>query len=787
MRKNLAFSVVALFISTSLLAQRPAQKSAQAPAYKDAALPIAERVADLLSRMTVDEKVAQLQSFHMARPRLTHEVLSNEHKMDSIFGHGVGMMNPDFEASMQQTIERRNALQHYLKTKTRLGIPVIYIDEALHGLLAPGATVFPHSIGLASSWDTAMLRQVYDYIGKEASSKGTNIVLAPVVDVCRDPRWGRTGETYGEDPYLCGTLGSAVVEGFQGSSDGSIAKDHVAATLKHFTGHGQPEGGVNQGPANYSPRVLREFHMEPFRLCIQNAKPSAIMASYVDIDGIPSHANRWLLKDVLRKEWDFKGVVVSDWWGIDQLWQKHRVEPNEEAAALRAFNAGVTIDLPFGNNYARLTELVKEGKISMADLDTAVSYILTLKFKLGLFDNGDIDLQRAIRMSKEDEGRALARHAARECMILLKNKDHILPLQPGQYKKIAVIGPCAGVNYLGDYSGIPSHNVSILEGIRGKVGADHVLYAEGCKLTANADTISYRNYQLSGRVVWAPVEENNRLIAEAVKTAEQADIAIVAVGENEQLSREAGSPDHFGDMSTLDLQSQQEQLVEAIMATGKPVIVYLAHARPLSINWIAEHVPAIVDGWFTGEEAGNAFADILFGDTNPSGKLTISVPRSVGQIPIYYNHKPSAQFYEYVTEKNTPLFPFGYGLSYTEYTYSAPQLSAGSMSLSKDESKHGSVIVSVDVTNTGKLAGEEIVQLYIHQKVASATRPVKELKGFSRIALSPGEKKTVSFTIDAATLSYWNADMQYTVEPGVFEIMTGPSSVDTQKVDLQVN
>ncbi|HJU45264.1 MAG TPA: glycoside hydrolase family 3 N-terminal domain-containing protein [Chitinophagaceae bacterium] len=762
--------------------------TAQQPDYKNPALSVEKRVADLLKRMTLEEKVAQVRSlwagriiFNKQKFQLNEKLLNDPERMDSIFKYGMGMMNPDFGATMEQTIARRNALQHYLKSKTRLGIPIIYIDEAHHGLLAPQVDVFPTSIGFSCSWDTALVTKVYTAIARQANSRGTHLVLSPVIDVVRDPRWGRTGETWGEDPYLSGVMGAAVVKGYQGSSNGLIAPGHVAATLKHFSGHGESEGGNNQGPANYSERVLREFHMEPFRLCIQRSKPAAIMASYCEIDGIPSHANKWLLTDVLRKEWNYKGIVVSDWFAIEQLFNKHFVEPDQKSAALRAFNAGVTSDLPEGVNFPYLAELVKEKKVAIADLDRAVSYVLALKFQMGLFEQGDADPDQAKAFNASLERRPLALKAAEESMVLLKNQNNLLPLNKNNYKKIAVIGPCAAVNFLGDYSGIPIKNVSILEGIRNKAGGQcEILYAKGCMLSKNGDTVSYNNYQLTGLIQRPSVEENRKLIEEAVAVARQADIVIVAVGENEQFSRESGMPDRFGDISDLDLQSQQDDLVKAIVATGKPVVTYLMHARPQSVNWIAENVPAIVDGWFTGEEAGNAFANILFGDVNPSGKLTISVPRSVGQLPMYYNHKPSAQYFEYALEKNTPLFSFGHGLSYTTYSYSAPRLSDTVIK------KDGKLIVEVDVTNTGNRNGDEIVQLYIHQKVSSASRPVKELKDFARITLAAGEKKTVRFIVDATKLSYWDAAMKYGVEPGMFEIMTGASSVSLKKANLWV-
>jgi beta-glucosidase len=688
--------------------------------------------------------------------------------------NGVGMINPAFDETMEQTIERRNKLQNYLMTRTRLKIPTIFIDEAHHGLVQKNVDVYPHGIGLASSWDTAILKRIYDYVARQARSRGTTLVLAPVVDVSRDARWGRTGETWGEDPFLNGCIGTSVVEGFQGSSNGMIAPDHVASTLKHFTGHGQPEAGSNQGPANYSIRALREFHMEPFRLIVQNAKPAAIMASYDEVDEIPSHANKWLLTDVLRKEWSYKGIVVSDWFAIDQLYHKHLIAADKKDAALKAFNAGVTIDLPYGINYIKLIDLVKEGMVKIASIDSAVADILRLKFQMGLFEWKNIDVNKALAFNQKTEGRQLALKVAEEAMILLKNENNILPIKKDQFKEIAVIGPFGAINLLGDYSGVPAKNISILNGIKNKVGNNvKVVYAQGCKVTTNGDSISQNNYQFIDLPKFPAKEENQKLIDEAVAVANSSDFIVIAVGENEQFSREAWAGDHLGDMDNLDLQSRQEDLVKAIAATGKPYVVYLMHGRPLSINWIARNSPAIVDGWFMGEEAGNAFANILFGDVNPSGKLTISVPRSVGQLPLFYNHKPSSHFYGYVTEASTPLYPFGYGLSYTSYSYSKPVLKGN--------------VVSVEIANTGSMKGNEIVQLYIHPKVSSTVQPVKALKGFQRVTLNPGERQTVSFIITDDLLMHWDSNMKYRVEPGIYEIMIGRNSNDVEKVDFDSN
>jgi beta-glucosidase len=771
MTRILAACILPVFFSITVFAQD----------YKNAKLPIEARVTDLLKRMTLEEKVAQLQSTHASRPKLTDDFFINTKKIDSMYKNGVGMINPAFDETMEQTIERRNRLQNYLRTKTRLGIPVIFIDEAHHGLVQNKVDVFPHGIGLGSSWDTSLLTKIYDYVAGQASSRGTKLVLAPVVDVVRDPRWGRTGECYGEDPFLNGVLGAAVVKGFQGSTNGIIAPNHVAATLKHFTGHGQPESGNNTGPANYSERALREFHMEPFRYIVQHANPSCIMASYVEVDEIPSNANKWLLTDVLRKEWNYKGTVVSDWFGIDQLRDKHHIATDLKDAAMKAFNAGVNVDLPYGINYVYLAQLVKEGKVSMKTIDDAVANVLRVKFQMGLFEGKDIDVNEALAYNQRTEGRAMALKIAEESMILLKNENNILPVKKDQYKKIAVVGPFGAVNLLGDYSGVPSKNVSILEGIKNKTGSNtEVVYAQGCRITTNADSISQNNYQFIDIAKFPTKEENQKLIDEAVNVASSSDFIVVAVGENEQFSREAWNG-HPGDMTDLNLQSQQEDLVKAIAATGKPYVVYLMHGRPLTINWIANNAPAIVDGWFTGEESGNAFANILFGDVNPSGKLTITIPRSIGQLPVYYNARPTSRFYEYVTENNKPLYPFGYGLSYTSFGYTGLSLSNNNIT------KSSSLTASINVANTGSMKGDEVVQLYIHQKSGnSVVRPVKELKGFQRISLNPGEKKTVSFTITPELLKHWTADMKFEVEPGVYEIMIGKNSNDLQKIELTI-
>jgi len=483
-----------------------------------------------------------------------------------------------------------------------------------------------------------------------------------------------------------------------------------------------------------------------------------------------------LLQTVLRGEWNYKGMIVSDYNGIDELFEKHMVAKDAKDAAMKAFNAGVEYEFPTSKCYQYLPELLKEGKVSLADIDTAVYRVLRLKFQLGLFDDPYVNMENAINVSKDAKSRELALKAAHESIVLLKNEHNLLPLQKGKYKKIVVIGPCADVTLTGGYSGEPYQKVSILDGIKAKVGnRSEVIFAQGCKIVENVSS-SYLNWKTND-IKLASRTENLKLIKEAVAKAKQGDVAIVAVGETEQLCREAWSKKHIGDDITLDLLGEQEALVKAIIATGKPVIVYLMNGRPLSINYIAKNAPAIVEGWYMGQETGTAVADILFGDVNPSGKLTITIPKSAGQLPMYYNHKPSAQFNNYISEDVRPLYPFGFGLSYTNFIYSNLKFSADKIKTD------GSVVVSVDITNSGALKGDEIAQLYIHKKVASVTRPVLELKGFERITLEPGQTKTVQFTLKKSNMAFWDYNMDFTVEPGEYEISVGKSSADlTQKI-----
>jgi beta-glucosidase len=752
------------------------------PVYKDPKAPIERRVKDLLGRMTLEEKVAQLCGVWPVDPFADPNQVFDASKAKAVLGQGVCTIGP-FRWPLEKEIPFRNAIQKYLMENTRLGIPVIFHDEGCHGVSAPNATSFPAPIGLACSWDPELIERVYTVVAGEMRARGSQYTLAPIVDIDRDPRWGRTDETMGEDPYLNGKLGAAMVFGFQGRDWPAIGAGHVAATLKHLTGHGQPEGGNNRSPGDVTLRQLYEAHLVPFQMVIAEAHPFAVMPSYNEVDGVPSHANTWLLQDVLRKQFGFDGLIASDYNGIKDLDAFHHVARDKAEAALTAFRAGVEVDLPVdGAVYPALKGLVELGKIPVAEVEARVRKILRFKFAMGLFENPYTDEQQAVAITKLDSSRALALEAARKSIVLLKNSNNILPLARGRYKKIAVIGPDAKEAHLGSYPGIPWQSVSLLDGVKEKVGsAADVLYAEGCKITKNDVPSFLAAWKEINQQIFPTEAENKAAIAEAVQMARQADLILLAIGENELICRESWAPDHVGDRTALELFGAQGDLARAMMALGKPVVVYLVNGRPLAIPEIDDRADAIVEGWYMGQETGHAAADILFGDVNPSGKLTISFPRATGDLPDYYNHKPSAHTYPTVDENTVkPLYPFGFGLSYTTFELSDLKLSAPTIR------KKETTQVQATIANTGPRQGDTIVQLYIHDKIASVTRPVKELKGFQRISLEPGQRRQVTFTITPKDLSFYDMQMRYGVEPGEFEIMVGASSEDVKTVTLNV-
>ncbi len=752
--------------------------------YKDASAPVEARVDDLIARMTLDEKIAQITTVWTDKVKIFDDKLQlDPAKLAAQYPNGLGHFTRPSDAKgsfsprvargrdPRQTVALVNALQKWAMTQTRLGIPILFHEEGLHGYAAVGATSFPQSIAMASSFDTGMLRDVNSVIAREIRARGVPMILSPVVDIARDPRWGRIEETYGEDPYLVGEMGVAAVEGLQGEGRSRNLRDgKVFATLKHLTGHGQPESGTNVGPAPVSERELRENFFPPFEQVVKRTGIEAVMASYNEIDGVPSHANRWLLEDVLREEWGFNGAVVSDYSAVDQLMSIHHIAANLEEAATRALDAGVDADLPDGLSYATLGKLVREGKMSEALVDKAVRRMLELKFRAGLFENPYADGTKAAAITNNDDARALALKAAQRSITLLKN-DGMLPLKPEG--TIAVIGPSAAVARLGGYYGQPPHSVSILEGIQAKVGKKaQIVFAQGVKITEDDDW-------WADSVTKSDPAENRKLIAQAVEVAKNVDRIVLTLGDTEQSSREGWADNHLGDRPSLDLVGEQQELFDALKALGKPITVVLINGRPASTVKVSEQANAILEGWYLGEQGGNAVADVLFGDVNPGAKLPVTVPRSVGQLPMFYNVKPSARR-GYLFDTTDPLYPFGFGLSYTTFDLSAPRLAATSIGIG------GKTTVSVDVRNSGQREGDEVVQLYIRDKVSSVTRPIKELKGFQRITLKPGETRTVTFTINPESLQMWNDHMERVVEPGDFDIMTGNSSVALQSATLTV-
>jgi beta-glucosidase len=743
--------------------------------YKNSQLSSKDRVADLIGRMTLEEKVAQMLCIWGQKKSLLFDGngtldLTNLRRE---FKHGIGQIArlSDTGGGMnaRQMAELANLLQRHFVEETRLGIPVIFHEECLHGLAAKETTSYPQPIGLASTFNPKLVEETYSAIAERTRERGAHQALTPVVDVARDPRWGRVEETFGEDPYLVAQMGVAAVRGFQG--DASFKdKKRVIATLKHFAAHGQPESGTNCGPVNVSERVLRDTFLFPFKEAIEKGGALSVMASYNEIDGVPSHANQWLLQDILREEWGFEGYVVSDYYAIAELYKRdeatsHAVAKDKTEAALLSLNAGVNIELPDPDCYPLLLDLVRNGKLDIKKLDELVAPLLEYKFRLGLFDDPYVNVDTIKNESSLEKERALALRAALETITLLKNENDALPIRLKKNSTLAVIGPNADRRLLGGYSGRPQFHTSVLDGIKEKVGgAARVLHSEGCKITVGG---SWEE----DKVVLPDPDENRKAIREAVDTAQKADVVILALGGNEQTSREGWSKTHLGDRASLDLPGMQNELTKAIVETGKPIIVLLFNGRPNSINYIHTHVPAVLECWYLGQETGRAVADVLFGDHNPGGKLPISIPRSVGHLPSYYNYKPSDRR-GYLFDEITPLYAFGYGLSYT--TFKIGNLRMDKSTIRTDESTQ----VLVDVKNTGKMPGDEVVQLYIRDLVSTVTRPVKELKGFKKVRLEPGEMKTVALAIDPQHLSFTNIDRIFTVEAGEFEIMVGNSSRD---------
>jgi len=846
--------------------------------YQNPALSVEERVSDLLARMSLEEKVRQM-DMYKGEYFKEGEDFSITKTQSKIGAYGVGAIHDIYPKSAKMI----NDLQYFVIKNNRWRIPALIMCEMLHGYLDEGSTAFPMSIGLGSTWDTELMVEVGKVIGAEARAHGVHFGLGPVLGVGREPRWGRVAETFSEDAYLASEIGLAMITGMQGDT---LASDKaIIAEPKHFAVHSYPQGGGNSSPVLLGERTAREDFLPVFEKAYVMGGALGAMCAYSELDGIPCAANKWLLTDVLRNEWGFKGLVVSDLGAIKYIQTTHFVSDSPKESIRQAIDAGVDMQFyDFSNEFWQQTiiDLFNEGQLNMAHIDRAVGNVLRLKFTLGLFENPYTNQNLIDERFHSKEHQLLALEAGLKSICLLKNKNNLLPLDKN-IKTLAVIGPNANASRLGGYSVKNKIATTVLEGIKQVVSPEtKILYDEGVPLIVKGQVIPssclmtldetkhglqgeyFNNMNLEGDPVLTRVDEqlefdwpwspgdgvnddqfsirwtgilnpttsfdgwlglssddgirmwvDDQLLIDnwkkggtnivttpmhfeagkkykiriemweggwgarahlrwnmkkvdlqpAVELAQKADVAIVVLGESRELVEENR------DVATLDLHGMQLELIKAIQATGTPVVCVLMNGRPLSINWIQDNIPAILETWFPGEAGGKAVADVLFGDYNPAGRLPITFPKSVGQLPIYYNQKPSA-IHRYVTESENPLYTFGFGLSYTSFTYSNLKLSASE--INKDDY----INISVDIKNVGDRDGEEVIQLYINDVYSSVTTPRKTLKGFKRVKIDKGKTKNIKFTLGPEELAIWNREMQKVVEPGDFEVMVGGNSND---------
>ena len=752
--------------------------SGQSNTYKDKNLSVEERVKDLIGQMTLDEKIGQLSMKSLKNLKMDKNGNVIPESLEKLFGgKSIGCLESPF-IEHEKIAEFSEAADAYLRNNTRLGIPAIQIAECLHGQMAYGATIFPQAIAQGSTWNPGLISRMGQIIAAEATLAGVDQALSPLFDLARDPRYGRVEECYGEDPFFVAKMGVAFVKGMQGDIETTkihIPDNHVMCTAKHFVAYSIPQSGINIAPVMIGGRGLRSLYLKPFEDAVKKANIYSIMPGYHEIDGIPVHASQKLLTGILRKEWGFKGYVFSDYTAIRMLEHFHHITNDKKETAKIALTAGVDLEAPENYAYAELKTLAGSGEIDEKVIDKAVKRILTAKFRAGLFDKPFYVAKNRADKVHTHEYVEHARIIAEESIILLKNDKQLLPLDKKKVNSIAVIGPNANQVQFGDYSVTKNNDygITILQGIKQLVGKNiNVAYARGCGITG---------LDKSG-------------FAEAVAIAKKSDLVVLVVGGTSIIYSGIG----WGNKQTKDYNTcgegldrtslvppgVQSGLIRAIQATGKPVVLVMVHGRPYSIAWEKEHIPAILEAWYPGEQGGHAIANILFGKVNPSGKLTVSVPRSAGHIPTVYNYKPSGRGYyrqrgslekpgrDYVFSAPEPLFCFGHGLSYTSFEYA--DLKIGSKQIKKDMP----VRISVLIKNIGKLSGKEVVQLYIRDKVSSVTTPVKMLKGFKKIDLNPQESKRVDFVVYYEELSLWDKDMKKVVEPGLFEIQVGSSSED---------
>lgn len=776
---------IALMLSEAGISIFAQSKAGTKLLYKDSEASVEARVTDLLGRMTLEEKAGQISAllgwemYH----KLGNKVSQSTSFEKAIKEQHTGMLWATLRAdpwtrktlitglNPRQAAEATNALQKYAIENSRLGIPMLFAEECMHGHMAIGTTVFPTAIGQGSTWNPELIRRMAGAIAKETRLQGAHIGYGPILDMAREPRWSRVEETFGEDPYLIAEMGRAVVKGFQGNNLNS--GENVASTLKHFAAYGISEGGQNGGSVTIGLRELFQSFLPPFNAAVK-AGAYSVMTSYNSLDGIPCTSNTYLLTDILKKQWGFHGFTVSDLGSIEGIYYTHHVAGTPAEAAALAINAGLDADLGGKGFGEALISAVKAGLVSNRVLDEAVGRCLKLKFEMGLFENPYVDPKKAASIVRCSEHIALARQVARESVILLKNDNTLLPLDKN-IKSIAVIGPNADnmYNQLGDYTAPQDENaiITVLKGIKAKVSAKtEVRYVKGCAI---------RDTSISN-------------ITEAVEAARKSQVAVVVLGgssardfkteyintgaanvsksKNGEAISDMESGEGF-DRISLGLMGDQLRLLQEVVKTGTPVVVVLIKGRPLNLNWPARHVTAMIDAWYPGQEGGNAIADVLFGDYNPAGRLPVSVPKSVGQLPVYYNYK-APEKHNYVESDAAPLYPFGYGLSYTTFEYSNLNVTVSETTDSIQ------VRVQFMLKNTGRKDGDEVVQLYLRDKFSSVVLPVKQLKRFKRVHLKAGEEKFVTLNLDAEDLKLFNPTMKWVVESGDFDLMVGASSED---------
>ncbi len=790
MRKRILFILALVILVVSHIV--PAKVIGQQLPYQNPKLSTAERVKDLLSRMTIEEKIKQMLKVSLEELKQDEQGEITEESLEKLFkGESIGCLDPprwnsitDKPIDVEGIAKFSEAADKYLRTKTRLGIPAIQVDlGGIHGQLAYDATIFPQTIGQGSTWNIELIKEMAAVMAREAKLTGCDQFFAPLFDVARDPRYGRVEECFGEDPFHVAEMGKAFIIGMQGAPEITkerIPENKIMSTAKHYVAYSTPVAGVNIAPVEVGPRDLRDLHLYPFEKAIKEANVYSVMPAYNEVNGIPVHADETLLRDILRKEYGFTGYVFADYGAVSMLQTRHHITENKAETAIVALKAGVDQE---GSNYAysELIELAKQDKDIAALVDEAVTNMLTVKFKAGLFDQPYKASANISGMVNTEESRKLTREIAEESIILLKNENNLLPLNLSEIKSIAVIGPNADQVQYGDYSITKDNNtgVTILEGIkkitRGKVTVNH---AKGCGIT----------------------DLNKSGFKEAMEAAEKSDVVILAIGGTSmslagtgwgELADQGAYPTSGEgyDRSDLTPPGVQPDLIRAIYKTGKPVVLILIHGRPYSIKWEKENIPAILEAWYPGSEGGNAIARILFGEVNPSGRLSVSVPQSVGHIPVFYNYKPTGRGYyhkpgtiekpgrDYVFSSTDPLFPFGFGLSYTQFEYS-------DLKFEKNElTEIDTIKLSVKVRNSGKMPGKEVIQVYVNDKISSVTTPVKVLKGFKKVNIDSNDVVTVNFSIPCKELGLWDKNMHYIVEPGEFNIMIGASAEDIRLTD----